>query len=1174
MIRSVLIKGIFIFCLVIYGCSTSSTPTHPAIPDLDIPVVNAQQQAVNHMCWGFYQVEIDAETLTAVVVPSRTSMFNANVVQFLQPPFSPDHMLTFKILAGSDPSTGYFEVEVSIKHPFSELPMYRGFDVRGILITDGSYEAVREGLTYSGDGDAFLMNADGWTRWWNAEEFTTYNTVFGYTPGKLAPPVFPDSTLNGYKYFADDLGINENMDNLDPSTRGTFSNTSTNSRRYDIQFEMYGGSPDFMFNYAIDACWEDPDPSGAPNFPLDSFSLNANCQEAYWMNANFSESTAWYVDPSQNGGDLHVALEIGDWGALEDGVIVNDEVAAIWIESDTLGIDPVNVYPMALVTQGNGSSTQIFTFDITGVSPSGLEDQALLISVVASGPPDYEPQTPGGGNFDYPAEPLTAYMFTDVPITNVPPSGWLTVTSIDPDQGELDTGNISVEVAGTNFATDAYVQLIKTDDPDVVLDATGEDVNIDGNLIDCVIDLDTADGALEGNYHVSVTNPGPPEVSGQLDEGFAIYVQALQPPTVLSIVPDNGDLDSGNLAVQVNGTDFSSTAYVQLIKSTNPSVILEASGETVNGMGTLIDCTLDLDSSDGAEEGVYHVKVTNPGSPDLSDQLDNAFTINPPANVTPTVTGIDPDSGEIDSGDLPVTVSGYDFNSNAYVELVKNDNPSVVIAATGESVNGAGTEIDCDVNLDTSNGAEIGTYHVKVTNPGSPDLSGQLNNGFNIESPSNPAPEVTGIDPDEGVLDSGMLGVQVSGSNFAADAYVELEKNDDPAVVLQATGETTGGGGTYIDCDLNMNSAAGAEAGIYDVRVVNPGSQDQTGQLDNGFRIHLYDGCNEVYEDYTYAGTFVGSDSTGRSLDLAFTNDGFCLSKYYPYPRHALYKYDITQNGNVNGTEVIPNMQYGSNAMMGIDVDDSSGSSRGNIVYFTSNYTVRNNFYAYTEDGTYIGEFVNPNTSRINALDTDDDGGLWVVGDNTYPSYHCYINHWTWNGSTYVYDAANSIDDTTHLRYKSSGIFYFDCAVAYQEEKLMVFCPGASNTGLVLYYDISSGTPVWDRSLDAFLPYTLYNAQYGNYWFYGSDIEVDHSSSSDEFCRVLVMAANSTGATFVKLDVDGNILDIRNTDSTTERFNAIAIYPFDSGVNGSCIVGNRLSTYNMYYRTYLAPSDW
>ena len=270
------------------------------------------------------------------------------------------------------------------------------------------------------------------------------NTLFGFTPGKLAPPTSPTSTLNGYKYFADGLTADEDATSLDPSTRGTFStNPGLNVRRYDIQFTMNGPNPKFDFNYAVDASWELPDPTYKPTYPIQAFSLSANCQEAYQMSAGFTGSTAWYIDPTTNGGNLHVNLEVSDWQAMKAGNQVANEIAAIWVESSDMGISPINEFPSATVSGGNGVTSSVFSFDIANVHPSGLTNQSLMVAVLSSNPTTYQPQVNGGQKFAYPSAPLAAYMFFAPPISATPPSTTNPVVlSIVPDEGLIDSGDL------------------------------------------------------------------------------------------------------------------------------------------------------------------------------------------------------------------------------------------------------------------------------------------------------------------------------------------------------------------------------------------------------------------------------------------------------------------------------------------------------------------------------------------------------------------------------------------------------------------------------------------------------------------------------------------------------------------------------------------------------------
>ena len=101
-------------------------------------------------------------------------------------------------------------VDVLLSHPLPNNPEYTGFDVRGIVaITDGSGKPFPDNsLILSAEGETRCANADGYTRWWNPTEFDGPG-ILGYHDGKLGKPeskIHFASTINGYKYFADELG--------------------------------------------------------------------------------------------------------------------------------------------------------------------------------------------------------------------------------------------------------------------------------------------------------------------------------------------------------------------------------------------------------------------------------------------------------------------------------------------------------------------------------------------------------------------------------------------------------------------------------------------------------------------------------------------------------------------------------------------------------------------------------------------------------------------------------------------------------------------------------------------------------------------------------------------------------------------------------------------------------
>ena len=205
-------------------------------------------------------------------------------MEFRQAPSGNPPNLKVKInQSGTDVTTGIFDLDISITHPYPGTNL-REFDVRGIVMGNGKQVSkFDKGVKYSGQNDLRLLNADGYTRWWNPVEFLTPG-LFGYTPGAMAVGT-ANATVNGYKYFANGLSSGGSMP-PDLSNRGTFSSQShfggenTLTRRCDQVSDCFCGKPQARFEYAICASWVDPIPGAKKPAPIDSFPLTANCSEA------------------------------------------------------------------------------------------------------------------------------------------------------------------------------------------------------------------------------------------------------------------------------------------------------------------------------------------------------------------------------------------------------------------------------------------------------------------------------------------------------------------------------------------------------------------------------------------------------------------------------------------------------------------------------------------------------------------------------------------------------------------------------------------------------------------------------------------------------------------------------------------------------------------------------
>jgi hypothetical protein len=306
--------------LTVGGCAKGGDqPTLPGSP-LASPTERAADNSSSRDLWGYWQCAYDADSGEIVAVPARTALFHLNAVK----PLNSTLGLGVQIdPTQSDPSQGLFVLTVSIAHPYPGDDNLTGFDVRGILITTGSDSLG--GLNFPGENDPALLNADGYTRWWNPVEFPV-PSLLGYTPGKYGkelPENPPPSCINPYKQFANALMGDNSIDYLallpvtDPNGRGVFRSGKTNNRTYRIQFPVVSGVPQIIFNYAIDASWAQPTVN-PPSVPTD-FPMAANAPEAFIVRADVTENTLWAIEGTgQGGGELTLSIECRDWQGWMD----------------------------------------------------------------------------------------------------------------------------------------------------------------------------------------------------------------------------------------------------------------------------------------------------------------------------------------------------------------------------------------------------------------------------------------------------------------------------------------------------------------------------------------------------------------------------------------------------------------------------------------------------------------------------------------------------------------------------------------------------------------------------------------------------------------------------------------------------------------------------------------
>jgi len=339
---TVLFACVLAAALLALGCSGSNTPVTPN-NGLTEREITSGPTTQTHL-WGYYDIYIDVENQTVEAVPNRNVAFTANVVGFVNKPATNLQFDIWGTPVALDESFIDVDIDVSITHPFPGLNQYDGYDVRGIFMGIGSeslnYDpdlvyAMQGGtdqvmydydlgddpdIGYDDPYDGLVGMPDGFTRWWNPEEFG--GGVLGYIQGKLATPGYEDSitaTLNPYKYYADGLNPDDDVYPWlvanaadDYFVQGVFTAGSTNTRNYYLRFPT--PDPHVNYGYAIAADWgehEAADPPPAESHMVETPAISVTI-----------EPDLYFVDNTIKGGDFIADIDIWSWDYQPATVII------------------------------------------------------------------------------------------------------------------------------------------------------------------------------------------------------------------------------------------------------------------------------------------------------------------------------------------------------------------------------------------------------------------------------------------------------------------------------------------------------------------------------------------------------------------------------------------------------------------------------------------------------------------------------------------------------------------------------------------------------------------------------------------------------------------------------------------------------------------------------------
>jgi hypothetical protein len=194
------------------GCA-HSTAVAPGAGSTGVqaPQVISTANDSPHRLWGEWTWYINGAHDRIDVVPRREGSLPLNALKFLES-YCSDCVTITKIKNNGD---GTIDVTVRITHPFPNNPEYTGFDVKGIVMFDGSHDVYWYSyaiypfydhfhISWKETGDAELLNADGYTVRWNPTwDSGSSLPIFNYWPGKYSNGT-PTANLNAFLNFYTD----------------------------------------------------------------------------------------------------------------------------------------------------------------------------------------------------------------------------------------------------------------------------------------------------------------------------------------------------------------------------------------------------------------------------------------------------------------------------------------------------------------------------------------------------------------------------------------------------------------------------------------------------------------------------------------------------------------------------------------------------------------------------------------------------------------------------------------------------------------------------------------------------------------------------------------------------------------------------------------------------------
>jgi hypothetical protein len=406
--------------LVSFGCAGDSNPFAPDDnPALAVQTASSKPVS-NTYLWGLWDVTVDTETGEIEAAPARNAEYTWNVVAILNN--KPTDIYPFFYYIDHQIEYTYYGIRVRLTHPFPGQPQFNAYDVRGILIGEGTgvmkydpallypeSDTCPFMLDYHNEWEPYYEGGgpDGHTRWFNATEFP-YPGILGFTKGEFGSQNYsPSATLCPYRYFADGMGNDEDVLNFlmsNSDSRGVLSAGSVCERKYFIRNLNAIGN--IRFQYAVSANW-----TAADIHP-------ANAQEAVACGVDITPSLYW-IESTDWGGHLIADITIWNWYENPSSIFVESTVLSNPYELDTALNPPIS----------GGEHYSTWHVEIPADNITANEGNEMWVVCEYKNYSYYSSLTPPGGAPDAPLAAFFRYDLYVSPEYYLPPDAVLKVVN-------------------------------------------------------------------------------------------------------------------------------------------------------------------------------------------------------------------------------------------------------------------------------------------------------------------------------------------------------------------------------------------------------------------------------------------------------------------------------------------------------------------------------------------------------------------------------------------------------------------------------------------------------------------------------------------------------------------------------------------------------------------------